>query len=243
MGAEVVRAGAGRSGGARAHDGVGHAGGMVGLGSVPARCPGARGRVRGRAPLPVVVFAAPWWWRALVAVAVIVPLLGALAGSRAGRSSASRRGASVIVVTGSSLLVVGILTVWPSAFVPDGSDRQSSAVTATVILVLAWTAAEAGSLRPGPWGLLAGVLLSGLAGFAWYAAWCLYHRDDAGPVAFGWDGGPVVPWHAAVPLAVLVVLAPTLGWTIAAVGDRARDALRRHVHNPALTREVALFRR
>jgi len=118
---------------------------------------------------PSIDYSAPWWWRALAAGAVLLPLgavaVTALRSRPPGRPAASR--GRTAASTAAFLLVAEVtVLVLPGSLFPDDVTTAPAALTSVALLALGWAGADAGSREPRVRGLAVGVLLSTLGGLA-----------------------------------------------------------------------------
>jgi len=173
-----------------------------------------------------VAFAAPLWWRLVVAAVAALPFAGAWLLTRRPHQRQPVALWSTLSALGLFGLVVEVTVLAvPQTLVPDGDALSEALPTFAALLVVGCCAAVAGSTGTLRRGAVVAVAAA-LAGAAvWFVAWIVYRNDD-GRGIFAWEQTNEDPimWLGTWPLVALVLAAGGLGWATGA----ARQGLKTH---------------
>jgi hypothetical protein len=165
-----------------------------------------------------VYFAAPLWWRLIVAAVAFLPFAGAwLLTRRPPRPMALGKTLSAVALFG--LVVEVTVLVVPQTPVPDGGVLAEAMPTVAVLLVVGCCAAVASSTGTLRRGAVTAVAVALLGGTAWMTAWMAYRVDSSALEVFGWEQATGTPgvWLGSWQLIALVLAAGALGWAAGAV--------------------------
>jgi hypothetical protein len=168
-------------------------------------------------PTPVpgtsyVYFAAPLWWRFLVAVVAALPMIGAWLLTRRVQRQPVALGKTFGALALFGFVVEIAFLALPQTLVPDGEVISETLLTAAVLLVVGCCAAVAGSSGTPRRGVVAAVAVALAGGAAWFLAWVFYQSGYSSMV-FGWEqaAGKPVLWLGTWQLVALVLAAGGLG--------------------------------